>query len=126
MVSDEDYQRLSIRRWFIRKNGYVQSGHGLLHRVIMNAPSGLEVDHINRNRLDNRRENLRICTHKENSQNKGTWGKSGAKYVYYKPACGLYSVQIPLDGRVKSCGYRRRLEDAVALRDSILAVTPSR
>ncbi len=40
-----------------------------MHRAIMGAPDGLEVDHINRNRLDNRRANLRLATDAEQAQN---------------------------------------------------------
>ncbi|MDI6449236.1 HNH endonuclease [Anaerobaca lacustris] len=40
-----------------------------MHRQIMDPPKGKVVDHKNRNRLDNTRINLRVCTHAENTQN---------------------------------------------------------
>lgn len=43
---------------------------GMIHRWIMDAPKGLQVDHVNKNRLDNRRSNLRLVTHKENCNNR--------------------------------------------------------
>tara|TARA_R100000152_G_C6636325_1_gene82350 strand:- start:6 stop:569 length:564 start_codon:yes stop_codon:yes gene_type:complete len=60
------------------------SGCIMMHKFIMNAPKGMCVDHINHDGLDNRRENLRICTYSQNSQNKRRRvdSKSGYKGVH--------------------------------------------
>jgi hypothetical protein len=78
-VDDEDYERLSKYKWHDNGNGYIRawvSGkgkaqvHAMLHRMIMDAGNGLEVDHLNHNTYDNRKKNLRICSRKENSNNR--------------------------------------------------------
>jgi hypothetical protein len=61
--------------WYVTQNGYLRrfwidlggKWHSeFLHRLIMSPPKGMEVDHVNGNKADNRRENLRVCTHAEN------------------------------------------------------------
>lgn len=77
LVDDEDYEKLNENRWQLSVNGVrrtisVQGAKTAIHmhRVIMNAPEGLEVDHKNRNRLDNRKQNLRIANDSQNAQNR--------------------------------------------------------
>jgi hypothetical protein len=76
IVDAEDYERLCKYKWHALKDHrtyYARNRrpHGmvLMHRVIINAPAGLVVDHINHNGLDNRKENLRLCTVAQNSLN---------------------------------------------------------
>lgn len=66
-VDNEDFEVVKDFNWCLSKNGYAFSNiGGYMHRLIMNPPKDMEVDHIDRNKLDNRRYNLRICTHIEN------------------------------------------------------------
>jgi hypothetical protein len=77
LVDDAEYERLSRHKWRCDDEGYVRSDlrEGgtkrtmFMHRVVMNAPKGVEVDHINGDILDNRRVNLRLCTRQQNSTN---------------------------------------------------------
>ena len=80
LVDNEDYERLMQYKWCASKTkiGYYSirkdytSGKQktiLMHRIIMDCPKGMIVDHINHNALDNRKENLRICTNSQNLMN---------------------------------------------------------
>lgn len=83
LVDAGDYDRLMQHKWmalFTCGNWYAwRSEKGkciLMHREIMNPPRGMVVDHINRNGLDNRRENQRVCTYAQNNCNRRPAGKS--------------------------------------------------
>jgi hypothetical protein len=77
IVDDHWIDRLSRYNWACSPNGYAYMRFGAstlyMHRLIAKTPKGMETDHINRNRLDNRESNLRNVTHAENCQNRGPW-----------------------------------------------------
>lgn len=92
-VDDDDYERLAIYRWYadasrlseVRAVRSINIGNKKTRRItlsreIMNAPKELKVDHINRDTLDNRKCNLRICTQGENCRNRSKMTNSKSKY----------------------------------------------
>lgn len=75
LIDDVDYEKVSQLNWcYTAKSdelGYAKgTGDILMHRLIMDAKRGQEIDHINGNPLDNRRENLRFCNHSQNGGNR--------------------------------------------------------
>lgn len=85
-----------------------------LHRAIMNAPENLYVDHINGNPLDNRRSNLRLATHAENTRNqrRSRANTSGFKGVHWHKGAAKWQAYISLDGKRRSLGYFQSPESA--------------
>ena len=111
-VDDEDYMGLIKSRWRVidTKSGLNYAGKGsqtiLMHRVIMNAPVVMQVDHIDGDGLNNQRNNLRIVTQSQNLYNSKKKCHSASKYkgVYkrgerYKAEClgkyfGTFGTEI--------------------------------
>lgn len=90
LVDDEDFEWLSQWNWYANKDPrnhryYAKRICGnkwlKMHRVIMGAKQGEEVDHINGDGLDNRRCNLRVCTHSQNSMNRIKSKNTSSKYL---------------------------------------------
>ena len=81
MIDDCD-SHLAETPWSLNNGGYARSSKGLLHRVIMNATDRLiPVDHHNHDRLDNRRENLRIVTSRINNLNRRKTAGKSSQYL---------------------------------------------
>lgn len=78
LVDIEDFNRiknLTKRAWTYDKSGYVkvrldENVRKFIHQLVMQPPVGFSIDHINCNKLDNRKINLRLCTNAENQQNR--------------------------------------------------------
>lgn len=68
IVNTCDLETVKEHRWHINNDGYITDGHGnTLHRIIMNPPNGMDVHHINGDKLDNRRCNLLMLTRSEHT-----------------------------------------------------------
>lgn len=84
-------------------------------RFVVNCPEYKIVDHINRNTLDNRRENLRICTYSENNINRKTKSSSGYRGVYQEGLHNKWRVQIHFRGNsMRIGGFKTKERAAVA------------
>lgn len=127
IVDDEDFEYLNQFKWyatFSSGNYYAIRGvtiekhkqRGLtMHRVIMNAPNGVMVDHINHNTLDNRKENLRLCNNTQNQQNRILISKhttSGFKGVTWHKRDNKWTAAIRVNGKRIYLGYHNTAEKA--------------
>ena len=87
-----------------------------LHRLIMDPPKGMVIDHINRNPLDNRRKNLRICTIQENLRNQiRPNNKTGVAVVAIFKRYG-YTAQIKVNYKKIHLGVFKTIEEATKAR----------
>ena len=110
IVDSDDFERLSKYNWFARKDGRLNRDFRAMRtknyhtismaRVIMNAPEGMLVDHINHDTLDNRKQNLRICTKGDNNRNNiiRKDNKSGYKGVSWNKKDRVWRAQIAVNG----------------------------
>ena len=120
LVDDEDFEYLNQLKWFadkatngkfyavrksirINKKGINQK----MHRMIFGNDLKLHIDHINGDTLDNRRCNLRICTHQQNMFNKSISksNKSGYKGVSYMNTSKMYKASISINRKTIFIGY---------------------
>lgn len=120
LVDEEDFEKLNQWKWYYN-TGCAVRGYPrriLMHREIMGNPVGKEVDHINMNRLDNRRANLRIVTRSQNllNRNKQKNNTSGFKGVSWKD--GRWYVQLGV-GKKKNLvlGYFDDIQEAAKAYD---------
>ena len=99
--------------------GYVGTRFILMHRWLMGEPPGLDIDHRNGDKLDNRRANLRVCTRGENLRNRRLRkdSKAGYKGVATRPN-GRFSAAIAVNGVKHSLGGFGTAEEAARAYDA--------
>jgi hypothetical protein len=93
-----------------------------MHRLIVSAPPGVEVDHINGNKLDNRRANLRLATRRENGQNlRSRGGTSRYRGVSWHKASGKWRAGTRLAGKAYHLGCFTSEDEAGAVAAAFFA-----
>ena len=128
-VDDSDYDALVNYKWHLSRDGYARRQNKIaglptmirMHREIMQAPNEMQVDHINRDPLDNRRENLRLATCRQNAFNRSRTRKTGERVgVYYRKNRDHWRAFYVIDGVRKERSFKTR-EAAIAHREYIEA-----
>ena len=120
IVDDEDFEKINSSKWCYSGGYAMRMCNGKMtqmHRVILDTPIGFDTDHINRNKLDNRKDNLRIATRSQNSYNKPVMAKSisGYKGVSLFKRTGKWTAQICPNYKKIHLGYfNTPIEAAVA------------
>ena len=116
----EDYDKIKEICWNIDAYGYVSASgrKGKMHRLVLNAPKDTDVDHINHRKNDNRKQNLRICTHADNSKNMGVRknNKYGVTGVTWSNKDNKWYANITENGNNHYLGSFDVFEDAVKAR----------
>ena len=103
LVDAADYEWLSRHTWTVHSGYAARYEKGKLifmHREIMNPPPGMVVDHIDGNKPNNCRSNLRNCTRQENLQNRPKRLDSASRFkgIYYEKRPGKWHARADLDG----------------------------
>lgn len=123
LVDDSDFEWLSQWKWYFC-NGYAmrnkldRTGLIRMHRLINNTPKGLFTDHINRNKLDNQRHNLRTVNKSLNEHNTEVRknSKSGVKGIFWEKRRKKWRSEIMINHKSIFVGYFNNLSKAILAR----------
>lgn len=130
IIDREDADRILPYRWHINSTGYAIRARRLsdppggakvrMHCEILSVPDGYQRDHINRNKLDNRKANLREATSRQNKGNiaRKRDNTSGFKGVYWAPHAKKWVAEIRFQGKKTHLGYFAQKEDGARAYDA--------
>lgn len=128
-VDADNFERLSKYKWHLCANGYPcrsiyesstqKTKHSTMHREIMAAQKGEQVDHIDRNRLNNTRGNLRICNSSENGCNTGKRREGDSEYkgIHLDKRRKKWRAEIQFENNVYNIGSYADEAEAARARD---------
>ena len=126
LVDDEDFERLNRCKWYCNSDGYAMRDiwnggnkkHCFMHRILNNTPDGVITDHINQNRLDNRKINLRNSDKRKNMINSKIPknNSSGFKGTSWSKRRNKWRTYITSNGKQIYLGDFKNKEDSVFAR----------
>jgi len=127
IVDYSDYGKVRDFKWHLATNGYAIRSRIIdgkrvkihMHRVINQTPEGMDTDHINCNKLDNRKANLRSATRSENKRNTKTQknNKSGVKGVSWNKTAKKWQAEITLHQKSIYLGVFTTVQEAEVARN---------
>lgn len=128
IVDDDDYEELNKQKWYLSNKGYACRGIRskqlpfgyktiFMHRLVNKTPEKYLTDHKNRNKLDNRKINLRTATEAENRYNViRKDNKSGVPGVSWYKHTNKWLAYIWVNKKMINLGYFKDFEQAVSAR----------
>lgn len=117
LVDDEDYSTLSQHKWHYHKTGYARrninrNGKFITEYMHRRVLDGKEIDHKDGNRLNNTRENLRVCTHSQNIANSKFVSRNTSGYRGVSKRGNAWDAHVVINGKQKSVGRFTDIRDA--------------
>lgn len=116
----EDYELVSPLLWNLHQSGAPRNhlNRIYLHQLVMGKKKGFEIDHINGDRLDNRKQNLRFVTHHQNMWNLplSRRNKSGCRGVWFDQKNDAWQVKICYFRKQIFLGRYKDLNEAIRVR----------
>jgi len=121
LLDDEDLNLTKgTYNWNIH-DGYVRRGVDYIHRLILpNEDKKLVTDHINQNRMDNRRSNLRLVPRQINTRNSKDQDRDLPRGVSHSPTVGKFVAQLTLNGKHEYLGTFWTVEEAKTAYDNYM------
>jgi hypothetical protein len=119
-----DANLIAGRAWYLSTTGHVLTASRWpdgrrrtvgMHRIILGDPPYPAIDHINRNPLDNRRANLRACSHSENNMNRPTAKNKTSRYRGVSARGSRWQVVVRIDGKPTYLGCFESEDEAGAV-----------
>ena len=117
LIDDSDADIVLKYKWHVDSRGYIGNKKvGRLHQLLLGMKAGLVIDHMNRNRWDNRRSNLRHTTPSVNSANRVASG------VYFDKSRAKWFAHIRVNYVKKNLGRFLHKKDALAAREAAMCL----